>query len=158
MKNINLIVGVVVSGVVCGGIGFWGGSQYNSNKLDQGIYGRRMYDQNGTGMMNNRNKMDRDDKNGAWMGNGMNRGGGMVVGEISSIDGDKITVKLADGSSKLVVLANSTTYTISSDVSKDKLSVGAKVAVMGSDSNDGTTSATSIELNPALRGQAINNK
>ncbi len=154
MKNINLMVAVVASGVVFGGLGFWGGKIYNANRIDDDFQGRAMYNQDRPGMTNNRNLNSGNGKSGST--NGMVRGGGMIIGEVSSVDGDSINIALADGSSKIILLGSDTTYTISNQSSKDKLTIGTKVAVMGETTSDGSgsTKATSIEINPALRGQA----
>jgi|GEM_PF-1810685 len=42
---------------------------------------------------------------------------------------------------------------VSSDASLDKIEVGTKVATFGSSNSDGSTTATSIEINPVMRGQ-----
>lgn len=154
MQNQNLIVGCAITAVVFGATGFWGGKIYNSNRFEDTFEGRGIYNQSGRGMMNNRDDQNRN--NNKISGNSMNRGGGMIIGEVSSIDGDSLTVKLADGSSKIVVLSKTTSYTISNESSREKLIVGTKVAVMGETTTDGSTTASSVELNPALRGQAVN--
>lgn len=155
MKNMNLVIAVVASGVVFGGLGFWGGKFYSSNRIDDNFAGNRINNQNGRGMMTNKRDGQNSNTNKA-AGNGMTRGGGMIVGEVSSIDGESMTVKQSDGSSKIIVLTNTTKYTISAESSREKLSVGTKIAVMGETTTDGSTTATSVELNPALRGQVIN--
>lgn len=87
--------------------------------------------------------------------NGMQgmRGGNMTSGEVTSMDDKSMTVKMSDGSSKIVLLSESTTYSMSESTTKDKVTVGSKVAAFGTSTNDGSLTASSIELNPTFRGQ-----
>lgn len=82
---------------------------------------------------------------------GQGRGGGMVQGEIISLDDKTITVKLADGSSKIIILGDSTSYSEETSISKDVLKVGVKVGIFGTTNSDGSVTAQSVQLNPVLR-------
>jgi len=82
-------------------------------------------------------------------GQGAQRGfGGMVTGEVISQDEKSITVKVADGSSRIVILGDSTTYSQTQTAPKSDLKVGDKVGVFGTANSDGSVTATSIQLNP----------
>lgn len=75
-----------------------------------------------------------------------------VNGEIISFDDKSITVKLQDGSSKIVLLTETTTISKTADATKiDDLKVGEKVAAFGTENSDGSVTAQSIQLNPILR-------
>jgi hypothetical protein len=77
--------------------------------------------------------------------------GGAVIGDVVSVDADSLTVKLQDGSSKIVNLSKSTTYSKTDTGSKDDIKTGTKVAAIGSTNSDGSVTAQNIQLNPAFR-------
>src|SRR5512143_3871306 len=92
MKN-NLVVTAVV-GLVALGAGFFGGMSYQQGKTP--AVTRQFGGANGGQAGQNARRF------------GAN--GGNVFGQIVSLDDKSITVKLQDGSSKIVILADSTTY------------------------------------------------
>lgn len=79
-------------------------------------------------------------------------GGRPVVGEIISRDDKSLTVKMTDGSSKIVILSDSTSYSKTDTVNIDELKVGTQVGVFGTDNSDGSVTAQNIQLNPQFRG------
>lgn len=88
-------------------------------------------------------------------GNGntnLNRNGFRPVsGEIVSADDKSITVKMQDGSTKIVLLSDATTYSKSSDGQKSDLTVGTQVAVFGSDNSDGSVTAQNVQIDPLFK-------
>jgi Domain of unknown function (DUF5666) len=87
---------------------------------------------------------------------GMGNGGGMmgfrpVAGEILSMDDKSVTVKMPDGSSKIVILTDKTTFSKTETGSKSDLKVGAQIAVFGAANSDGSVTATNLQLNPMFR-------
>jgi len=81
-----------------------------------------------------------------------NQGARPVNGEIISQDEKSITVKLQDGSSKIVLVGDGTTINKSAEGPKSDLTVGEKVAVFGTQNTDGSVTAQNIQLNPQFRG------
>ncbi|QQG47344.1 MAG: hypothetical protein HY044_04445 [Candidatus Woesebacteria bacterium] len=80
------------------------------------------------------------------------RGGNRpVVGQILSMDDKSITVKMQDGSSKIVILTDSTTITQSTTAAKSDLSNGKEVLVLGTTNSDGSVTATNVSINPQFR-------
>ncbi len=75
-----------------------------------------------------------------------------VNGDIISMDDKSITVKLQDGSSKIVLLSDTTTFNKSSNGSKSDLKTGEKVAVFGTENSDGSVTARNVQLNPQTGG------
>ncbi len=76
-----------------------------------------------------------------------------VRGSILSIDNDTLTVKLANGSSTIVVLSGSTAYMKEAAAAKTDLKTGDTVMAIGTSNSDGSVTAQSIQINPpALRG------
>lgn len=130
MKNKSLIITIIV-GLALGGIGFFGGIKYEQSKVPS--FARNF---NGQRMGVN--------------GNGANRATGSrsVTGEILSTDDKSVTVKLTDGSSKIVLLSDSTQINEATTAAKTDLKVGTKVAAFGTQNSDGSVTAQSIQINP----------
>ena len=74
-----------------------------------------------------------------------------VSGEILNTDDKSITVKLADGSSKIVLVNDTTQINKANIATKADLKVGEKVAVFGADNADGSVTAQNVQLNPIMR-------
>ena len=137
MKNMKVIVPIVL--VLLGlGAGFFGGYQYRNYRLNQtrgnfgalGANGQRF--------------------TGTRTGQGAVAGarGGAVTGSILSMDANSITVKLADGSTKIVLFSGSTTYSNTATAAQTDLKVGGEISVFGAANTDGSVTATSIQINP----------
>ncbi len=99
-------------------------------------------------------KMQR--QNMAGMGNrgqfGMRgRGMGATVGQIISQDDKSITVKMQDGSSKIILISGSTAINKAATGSKSDLQNGTTVAVFGMSNSDGSVTAQSVQINPMMR-------
>lgn len=76
-------------------------------------------------------------------------GGGFVNGDIIASDAESITVKLADGSSKIVFFSGSTSISRQAEGSASDLSEGTSVLVTGATNADGSITAQSIQIRPA---------
>jgi hypothetical protein len=72
-----------------------------------------------------------------------------TIGEITSIDDKSVTIKTADGGSKIILISDSTAINQSTSVAKTDLKVGSKVAVLGDQNTDGSITGKTINLNPA---------
>lgn len=73
-----------------------------------------------------------------------------TIGEIISLDDKSMTVKMTDGSSRIVLLSSTMTVTQLADAKVADLKIGSKVAVFGTNNTDGSQTATSVELNPRM--------
>ncbi len=135
MKSNTIVIFIVVV-VIAAGAGFFGGTIYQKSQRSQfGQLGGRS--QGGSGQFQRRN--------------GKN-GGMAVTGEILSHDDTSITVKMLDGSSKIVILSASTSINKQATGSKNDLTAGQRVAVFGSTNSDGSVTAQSVQINPMMRG------
>jgi hypothetical protein len=146
MKNNYLVT--FISVVLIGGIAFYGGLSYQKNK--DSLAGLSVQDlpaklqslglagggSGGAGTFAGRN--------------GGRRGvGGAVMGVIISKDDQSITVKLRDGSTKIVYLSASTTVGAIVSASSSDLAVGKTIVVSGTANSDGSVAATTVQIRPA---------
>jgi len=127
MENNNLII-IAILVVLVGGVGFFGGMKYQQSQ----------------GSSNTRQNFN---------GQGRARPGGQLIGTILNQDDNSITVKLNDGSTKIVLLSDSTNINKASQATKSDLAVGTQVGVFGSQNSDGSVTAQNIQLNPVFRGE-----
>jgi len=134
MKNNTVIIIAIISLA----LGFGGGylfKNYQVGKMRPN-FGSQLPDRqrNGQGLQN---------------GQGPQTGfGGIVMGEIISQDENSITVKIQDGSTKIVILGDSTTYSKPQSIEKTELSMGNQVRVSGNANSDGSITAQNVQINP----------
>jgi len=125
MKN-NIVLTIVLI-LLALGAGFFGGIKYQQSK-------RPAFTRGGIGQS---------------QGNRM--GFRPVNGEIINADSKSITVKLADGGSRIILLSDKTTINKANQATKSDLKTGEKVAVFGTENSDGSVTAQNIQLNPYFR-------
>ncbi len=122
---------VMVAMVILGGAGgFFAGMKYQESKSPAGRFGTFQGNRNGQF--------------------GQRGGFRPVNGEIISSDDKSITVKLTDGSSKIILLTDNTSINKSTTATKGDLKTGEHVAVFGTENSDGSVTAGNIQLNPVL--------
>lgn len=140
MKNPKLIIIIVVLLILVGGGSFFAGTKYQQGR--RGQFAGQFSGQQG------------DHTNQFRQGSGL--GLRPVSGEIIGQDDKSITVKLQDGSSKIVLLSNTTTISKSADATKADLKVGEKVATFGTENSDGSITAQNVQINPNFGGMGGN--
>lgn len=135
MTKNNLLILLLI--VIFTGIGFFAGTKYQQTRIfsQRSQFGGRIQGVNNPGNQVNRGRI----------------GGRQVVGEIISQDDRTITVKLQDGSSKVILLSETTSINKASQGSPADLTVGLKVGVFGTENADGSVTAQNIQLNPISR-------
>ncbi|MFA6081135.1 MAG: hypothetical protein WC741_01890 [Patescibacteria group bacterium] len=138
MKNNYLITVLLV--IVFAGIGFYGGIKYQQ--------GQRV---NLSGQFGTGQGFARNGRTGGTGGVGSRSGFRPVNGEIISSDSDSITVKLQDGSSRIVILSSKTLINKATTATISDLKMGEKVVVFGTDNADGSVTAQNVQLNPIER-------
>lgn len=136
MKNQNTLIITILLVVLVGGGAFFAGMKFQQSKGRQFANGQL---------------------GGRITGQGQAQGGNRtgfrpVNGDIISTDDKSITVKMTDGSSKIVLVSQTTVINKASSATKEDLKVGEKVAVFGQSNTDGSVTAQNIQLNPVLRG------
>lgn len=130
MKNQLIIVGIIAL-LVGSGAGFIGGMQYQKSKVIAS-----------TNQLTTRTGGRRFGANG----------NGAIRGTIISKDNNSITVKLADNSTKIVILSNSTTIGKSTQGTIDDVNNGSNVMVFGTPNSDGTLTAQMIQVGGSMFG------
>jgi hypothetical protein len=125
MKKSNSGLVVIVFGLILVGSAFFGGMKYGQKTPRLG-----------------------GGPNGIPTGIQRNDNGSFINGEILSKDDKSITVKLADGGSKIVFVSNSTQVMKSTSGTLNDLAVGQKVTANGATNTDGSVTATNVGVRP----------
>lgn len=118
--------------ILVGAGAFYGGSQYQQRKLQNA---RREFLGAGAGR-------------GQFGQRAGTSGLKAVNGTIISQDEESISVELPDGSSKIVLLSESSVINKTEEGSREDLSEGTRVVVTGQENSDGSITAQNIQLNP----------
>lgn len=131
-KNTTIIVAVVF--VIIAGIGgFFGGMQYQ--KMQRPTFANRQF---GNGVEGQR------------QGFGANSNFRPVRGQVISMGNNSLTVKLSDGSTKIVVFSGSTRFVKSSSAAEGDLKTGDTINVIGNQNSDGSLTASDVQINPPI--------
>ncbi len=129
-----LLLGIFVV-IVVGGLSFYGGMKYQSSKTPAvGAFAR-----------GNANFV-----RGGGLGAG--GGGGLIAGQVVSVDASSITIQERDGSSKVVFFTASTPVMEMVAGKQSDITVGKQVNIVGMTNSDGSISATSVQLRSATTG------
>ncbi|MDD4785075.1 MAG: DUF5666 domain-containing protein [Candidatus Shapirobacteria bacterium] len=144
----NQIIFVLILVIVFSATSFFIGTKYQQKKSAQdftnSIVGGN-FQAMGRGMARNDINPDSVVKN-----RGQAAGFRQTAGEIISLDDQSFNVKLADGSSKIVLFSESTIINQSIKASKEDLTVGTKVMVNGEINTDGSITSRNIEIDPVF--------
>lgn len=138
--NKNIIIVAIISALVFGAGGFVGGVVYQKSKAVVNNF------RQGNGFGGEFGQRMGGNRNGSMMGNRP------VLGQVVSKDDKSITVKIADGSTKIVLLSSSTTVSKTDVGQVSDIKVGETVNIFGVTNSDGTVTASNVLLNPAFRG------
>jgi len=128
----NIIVSSVIIAIVLVSISFYGGLKYGQVKsptFDRASFGQRSPQLGGNNVLGSNRTM-----------------GGMVSGEILSIDDKSLTVKSQDGGSRLVFLSASTTISKMTSGNVEDLIIGSNISVNGSSNTDNSINAQAIQI------------
>ncbi|RJR25751.1 hypothetical protein C4578_00760 [Candidatus Microgenomates bacterium] len=131
----NSIVVTIIVALIVGVAAFYGGMQYQQRQ--KASFGGRQFT---TGV-----------PNGQFQARGNLQGIRPINGEIISQDENSITVKMQDGSSKIVILSDQTAINKASTGSKDDLKTGEQVAAFGTENSDGSITAQNISIGETFR-------
>ena len=77
-------------------------------------------------------------------------GGGLVSGSVLSKDDTSMTVKMRDGSSRIILYSGTTQVLKSTSGSANDVAVGTQISVQGTQNSDGSVTAQSIQIRPDM--------
>ncbi len=133
MKTNQIIITVLIA-IIVGGAGFFGGMQFEKSQAPSNSSGNYA-------MM----------RNGGRFGNRLGAGNQGGLGQVISQDANSLTIKLADGSSKIILLSGNTKYEKTNPASLSDIKNGDRVLVIGTANSDGSETANTIQINPSFR-------
>jgi len=133
-----IIIAAVIAVIIVGAGSFYGGMAYAGSKRTAGAFGQGNFAGRGQGTVAG--------AVGARVGA---QGGGLVNGDIISLDDKSITIKSRDNSSKIVFFSSSTEVGKFVSGAISDLTVGESLMVTGKSNSDGSVTAQSIQIRPA---------
>ena len=129
-KNIFVIVLAVLA---VGGGAFFGGMKYQESKSASAPPARNFQAMTGGGQAPGGTRANRN-------------GQGMIVGEIIAVDDDSVTVKSADGASKIVFFSEKTSIGNFIAAQAGDLAIGQNITAAGTAGVDGSIIAQNIQI------------
>jgi len=144
------ILPIVIIAVIVAAGSFFAGMKYGQSK-NSGAFSQRGF-QNFDNL-SAEERQQRVQQMGANVGGRIRmgqEGGGFAGGEIISKDDKSITVKVPDGGSKIVFFSDTTEIGKFVDGTPSDLEVGKTVTVIGKTNEDGSITAQSIQMRPAM--------
>ena len=161
--NINKLLSIiVVVAVLVGGGAFYGGMKYVESKNPRSGFSQadlqnlssEERQQRFRGFGANIGGAFNQDHEGGFLGRfGSEDGSRPLSGEIISQSEGSFTIKLSDGSTKIVFVNDSTQITKSVDGTLSDLTTGEQIFVGGTENPDGSYTAQTIQLSPADHSQ-----
>jgi Cu/Ag efflux protein CusF len=142
MKNNSNSIITVLLLIIVGGAAFFGGIKYQQSKTPAG--GQFAFRGNGA-------QGGRFSLQGGQNRAGARGFGGATFGKVDAIDANSITLKLQDGSSKIINISSTKTFNKTDSAAKTDVKTGDTVAAIGTSNSDGSITAQSIQLNPMVR-------
>jgi uncharacterized protein YneF (UPF0154 family) len=137
-KNLILILIVLI---IVGAGGFFGGMKYGQSQALKNLTPEKMREifQQGGGQLFTQNRGQRQ-----------RTGQNFVLGQVISKDEKSLTIKLADGSTKIVFFSQSTQISKATEGSIEDIEIGKEVSVSGTQNEDGSLTAKTIQISPKL--------
>ncbi|UMX48186.1 MAG: DUF5666 domain-containing protein [Candidatus Nealsonbacteria bacterium DGGOD1a] len=123
----------IIAAIIFGAAGFYGGMLYGTSKSSS----------NSAAVAGNR-------PTGVQNGNASGVGG-IVYGEIISVDSSSMTVKASDSGSKIVFFSGTSKISKNVDAQISDLAVGQTVMASGTANSDGSISSKTVEINPQTK-------
>ncbi|HEY3374782.1 MAG TPA: hypothetical protein VGK02_06945 [Candidatus Aquicultor sp.] len=132
-KQGSLIAIMVVLVLLAGGGGFYGGMQYQKSQMPSFAQGGQ----------NGQRGQGGQGGTGRFFGG---QGGRPVSGEVISQDSSSITVKMQDGSTKIVMLSGTTSISKFAKGTKTDIKKGERVMAFGKENSDGSITANMVQI------------
>jgi len=132
----NLIL-ILIALIIVGAGGFFGGMKYGESQALKNLTPEKMREifqqRGGQFFAQNQSQRQRAGQN-------------FVSGQVISKDEKSLTVKLPDGSTKIIFLSQSTQILKATEGSIDDLQVGKEILVTGNQNADGSLTARTIQI------------
>ena len=129
--------------IIVGGAAFYGGMKYGESKKNIG--GR-----NGFADFKDFQNFPSDGQGRLGVPGSKDGGVNFTSGEIISADEQSVTVKLQNGGSKIIFFSDSTKITKTAEGAVADLTAGETIMVSGTANQDGSITAETIQLRPAV--------
>lgn len=156
-KTILVLIAAVV---IAGAGGFSAGLKYGQSKNKNNFFSARdsagFFASTESGNGQPRMQIFNNGSGGTGAGRAMRVDDGFANGEILSKDDQSLTVKLRDGGSKIVFFSESTAVTKNASGSLAELKIGDTVTAIGPANPDGSITAESLQLRPAMPNPPTN--
>ena len=156
-KTLKIILGIVVVVVIAGG-SFYGGMVYGKQQATATAAAVPMNFPEGfqppNGAAAPADGAGRFGTRGQGAAGGFAAQPGMLFGEIQSIDGDTLVIADPNGQQTRVQVTNTTLIEKNASVDVSELETGETVMVSGSENDDGSVTARSVQVAPAGRMMA----
>jgi hypothetical protein len=131
----NTATKVIIAAVVVGGVAFYGGMKYNQvHAASQRTALRAQFGGQG----------------GQFVQRGGGANAGFTTGDIISQSATSLTIKMRDGSTKIVLLAPSTEISKFVAGTSADLGSGKTISVTGTTNADGSVTANMIQIRPPI--------
>ena len=137
--NKKIALGILVAIIIIGGGAFYGGIKYAQTHNPS--FGRD------TG---NAANIAFGMRGGRMSGGTSSASGGFTTGEVIAKDDKSITIKLRDSGSKIVFLAGTTQVMKTVVGSSADITIGTQISTTGVANSDGSVTAKSIQIRPAV--------
>lgn len=154
---------IILVAVVVGGVAFYGGTKYSGDNLTASIGGRAGFSQEDFRNLSPEERRQRFQElgaNGSGAFGGDHEGGSgfrgrfgsgaggsrPLSGEVISQSDGSLTIKLSDGSTKIVFVSDSTQIIKSIEGALGDLATGEQIFVSGTENPDGSYTAQTIQL------------
>jgi uncharacterized protein YneF (UPF0154 family) len=134
--NKNLIL-IIILLIVIGTGGFFGGMKYGQSQALKNLTPEKMREIFQQGRQ-------------TFQGQRQRAGQNFVSGQVISKDEKSVTIKLPDGSTKIVFFSQSTQITKSAEGSIEDIEIGKEILVTGTQNEDGSLTARTIQVSPRL--------
>jgi hypothetical protein len=137
---------IIIALIIVGGGAFYGGMKYGQSKSPLGNFSRQNFQ-----------NLSEEQRQELFQGNvgealqgriGRGAGAGFLNGEVIAIDEQSLTMKMSDGSSRIVFFSNSTQISKTTEGSTSDIEVGKQIMITGQQNSDGSYTAQTIQLSP----------
>jgi hypothetical protein len=125
---------IIIALAVIGGGAFYGGMKYGQSKSPA--------------RQNFQNLSQEQRQQLLQGGTQRGAGAGFLTGEVIAKDEQSLTLKMSDGSSKIVFFSDSTQISKTTEGSISDIEIGKQIMVSGSQNSDGSYTAKTIQLSP----------